>query len=250
MRFVKMHGCGNDFVVTEGPVDLTSERVRELCDRRRGIGADGIVVLDGGGLRRRVTVHNADGSVADACGNGYRCAARYILDREGGERCELETPIGVVRARRDPAGIALDLVAPELGERLTLANGTKPLAARRVRVGNPNVVVFVENVSGLDLASLARKARDAAGPANVAAVAVRSRDELELRVDERGVGETLACGTGSCAAVAASLDDGQLDAGPVRVRLPGGLLTITPSNGSYVLAGPAEYVFEGQAAPA
>lgn len=247
--FVKMHGCGNDFVVLEGPVALTPERVRELCDRRRGIGADGIVVLGGSGLRRGVVVHNADGSLADACGNGYRCAARNILDSVGADRCELETPIGSVEAWRDPAGIALRLAAPVLGPRLVVQDGAGPMAAREVRVGNPNVVVFVAEVAGLDLVALAKEARAAAGPANVAAVAVRSRGELELRVEERGVGETLACGTGSCAAVAAALDDDRVDAGgPIRVRLPGGTLTITPDGAEYILAGPAEYVFEGEAA--
>ena len=79
-----MHGCGNDFVLLEGPQDLTPARVRALCDRRTGIGADGIIVIaPGQGVRRAVMVHNADGSIADACGNGYRCVARYLLDRSG-----------------------------------------------------------------------------------------------------------------------------------------------------------------------
>lgn len=242
-----MHGCGNDFVIVEGTPALDAQRVRALCDRRTGIGADGIVVLGpGAGTRRSVEVHNADGSIADACGNGYRCVARYLLDRAGAEACELETPIGVVCARRDPEGIAIDLAAPELGAPLTLEHGGSALHARRVRVGNPNVVVFVADVVGTDLTALARRARDAAGPANVEAVAVRSRRELGLRVDERGVGETLACGTGSCAAVAAALADGRLDGSrPIAVRLPGGRLTVTPAGDRYILAGPAEYVFEG-----
>ena len=246
-----MHGCGNDFVLIEGPIELGPDRVRALCDRRRGIGADGIIVLGSPGGRRGhgprlVVVHNADGSVADACGNGYRCVARYLLDRADEQSCELETPGGIVRARRDPAGIALDLAVPELGEGLTLEHGGATLAARRVRVGNPNVVVFVSDVAGLDLPALARAARDEAGPANVEAVAVRSPSELELRVEERGVGETLACGTGSCAAVAAALDDGRLEAGrSIGVTLPGGRLVVTPMGDRYILAGPSEYVFEG-----
>ncbi len=245
--FVKMHGCGNDFIVTEGPQDLTPERVRALCDRRTGVGADGVIVVaPGGGSRRAVVVHNADGSIADACGNGYRCVARYILDRTRGESCELETPVGVVCARRDPAGIALDLAAPELGEALTLDLDGCRLPARRVRVGNPNIVVYVDDVAGTDLRALAQVAREAAGPANVEAVAVRSRTALELRVEERGVGETLACGTGSCAAVAAALAEGRLARDrPIDVSLRGGRLTVTPVNGRYILAGPAEYVFEG-----
>lgn len=242
-----MHGCGNDFVILGDAVELDPERVRALCDRRTGIGADGIIVVaPAGGRRRAVVVHNADGSIADACGNGYRCVARYLLDRLGGDSCELETPGGVVHARRDPTGIALDLAAPELGAVLTLELAGSALPARQVRAGNPNVVVFVDDVGGTDLHALAGAAREAAGPANVEAVAVRTRTELELRVEERGVGETLACGTGSCAAVAAALADGRLEAGrPIGVTLPGGRLTVTPADGRYVLAGPAEYVFEG-----
>lgn len=242
-----MHGCGNDFVILGDAVELAPDRVRALCDRRTGIGADGIIVVAPvGGRRRAVAVHNADGSIAEACGNGYRCVARYLLDRLGGDSCELETPGGVVRARRDPTGIALDLAAPELGAALTLELAGRALPARQVRAGNPNVVVFVDDVGGTDLHALAGVAREAAGPANVEAVAVRTRTELELRVEERGVGETLACGTGSCAAVAAALGDGRLAAGrTIDVSLRGGRLTVRPADGRYILAGPAEYVFEG-----
>jgi len=106
--------------------------------------------------------------------------------------------------------------------------------------------VFVDDVAATDLPALARLARERAGPANVEAVAVCSRSELELRVEERGVGETLACGTGSCAAVAAAVADGRLDADrPIGVSLRGGRVTVTPGGSRYVLAGPAEYVFEG-----
>ena len=245
-----MHGCGNDFVLIEGPIELDPARVRALCDRRRGIGADGVIVITPGVAgRQAVVVHNADGSIADACGNGYRCVARYLLDRADVHSCEMETPGGIVRARRDPAGIALDLAAPELGGAFSLEHGGATLPARSVRVGNPNVVVFVDDVAGLDLPGLARAARDEAGPANVEAVAVRSSSELELRVEERGVGETLACGTGSCAAVAAALADGRLEAAqPIAVTLPGGRLVVTPMGDRYVLAGPAEYAFEGSLA--
>jgi len=244
--FVKMHGCGNDFIVIDGPLELSSARARALCDRRTGIGADGIIVIaPGQSSRHAVVVHNADGSIADACGNGYRCAARYLLDHSGGESCELETPVGAVSARRDPAGIALDLAAPELGDALALELGGLALSARRVRAGNPNVVVFVDDVAATDLPALARLARERAGPANVEAVAVRSRSELELRVEERGVGETLACGSGAIGAVAVGLAQGVIAGDEIRVHCPGGTLAVRPGPEHYTLIGPAEYVFEG-----
>jgi len=261
-----MHGCGNDFVIVDEPVTLDPVRVRAICDRRTGVGADGVIVIgparDGAWP---VEVHNADGSVADACGNGYRCVARYLLDRNGGDVVALGTPGGVVPARRvplgesrvhvgeswvplgestDPSGIAIDLAAPVLGEPLTVSVGGRALEARRVRVGNPNVVVMVDDPATCDLELLARTVTSLAGPANIGVLAVRGAGELELRVHERGAGETLACGTGSCAAVAATRTLGVSD-DTVRVRLRGGTLLVTPGRERYTLAGPAEYVFAG-----
>jgi diaminopimelate epimerase len=239
-----MHGCGNDFVLIDADIVLTAELARAICDRRRGVGADGVIVI-GPEARRRwpVVVQNADGSVADACGNGYRCVARYLLDRRGGDECELGTPAGPVRAARDGDAIALQLPVPTVGEAVALDGWGD---GHRVRAGNPNVVVFVADVGSVDLPALAIAARAAVGPANVSAATVRSRSHLELRVHERGVGETLACGTGSCAAVAAGLTSGVITAGPVRVDVRGGALTVLPGVGRYTLTGPTEYVFEGE----
>jgi len=239
-----MHGCGNDFLVVDGPLELDAARVRALCDRRTGVGADGILVI-GGSVERRwsVVIHNADGSIADACGNGSRCVARYLLDRHGDDEIELDTASGVVRAWRDPAGFGIELPAPQLGEPLRV-DGRQ---ARAVRAGNPNVVIFVADPSREDLVSLAAASTALAGPANVGAVATRRRGELALRVHERGVGETPACGTGSCAAVAAAIARGDVTSDTVRVRQPGGTLVVRPRGARYELAGPAEYVFTGDA---
>jgi diaminopimelate epimerase len=187
-----MHGCGNDFIVVEGPADLTAERVREFCDRRRGIGADGVLVI--GAAQGRcwpVTIHNADGSLGDSCGNGARCVARYLLDRQGGSTLELAFPGGEVTARRDETGIAIAFAAPAAPQRIAF-NGTR---AYRVSLGNPHVVLFVADPSMADLVALAAAARAAAGEANVEVARVMAADLIVLRVDERGVGETLACGT-------------------------------------------------------
>jgi diaminopimelate epimerase len=242
VKFTKMHGCGNDFVVVDEVVQMDAVRARALCHRRTGIGADGILVIGTpAGRRWPLVIHNADGSIADACGNGSRCVARYLLDRNGGEELELDTASGIVRAWRDPEGIGIELAAPQLGETLRV-DGHE---ARRVRVGNPNVMVFVDDPAGIDLEALAAASTALAGPANVGAVAPRGAGEIALRVHERGVGETLACGTGSCAAVAASIARGDVTSDTVRVRLPGGTLVVRPRGDRYELAGPAEYVFAG-----
>lgn len=238
-----MHGCGNDFIVVDGAVQIDAARAIALCDRRTGIGADGILVI-GAPDRRRwpVVVHNADGSIADACGNGSRCVARYLLDRNGGDELELDTASGVVRAWRDPEGFAIELPAPQLGELIRVGGHE----ARTVRVGNPNVMVFVDDPAREDLVALAAASTALAGPANVGALTARSGGEIALRVHERGVGETLACGTGSCAAVAAAIARGDVTSDTVRVQLPGGTLIVRPRGERYELAGPAEYVFQGE----
>jgi diaminopimelate epimerase len=236
-----MHGCGNDFIVVDGPVDLSAARVRELCDRRRGIGADGILVI--GSAQGRcwpVIIHNADGSLGDSCGNGARCVARYLLDRHGGDALDLAFPGGTVTARRDDAGIAVTFAAPGSPERVAI-DGTH---AYRVSLGNPHVVRFVKDPANADLPALASAARAAAGEANVEVAHILANDLILLRVDERGVGETLACGTGACATVAAAACE-QPMAERVTVRVRGGDLFVRAGARTFELAGPAEYVFEG-----
>jgi len=239
-----MHGCGNDFIVVDEATQIDAARARALCDRRTGIGADGILVIGApAGRRWPLVIHNADGSIADACGNGSRCVARYLLDRNGGDDLDLDTASGVVRAWRDPEGFAIELAAPQLGRTLEV-DGRE---ARMVRVGNPNVMIFVDDPASEDLAALAAASTALAGPANVGALTPRGAGEVALRVHERGVGETLACGTGSCAAVAAAIARGDVTSDTVRVRLPGGTLVVRPRDERYELAGPAEYVFSGDA---
>jgi len=217
-----MHGCGNDFVVVDGPADLTADRVRELCDRRRGVGAGGILVIGAPeGRCWPAMIHNADGSFGESCGNGARCVARYLLDRHGGDTLQLAFPGGKVTARKDEAGIAITFAPPASPQPV----GLKGTRAYRVSLGNPHVVLFV------------------ADPANVEVARVLAPDLALLRVDERGVGETLASGTGACATVAAACE--QRMAERVTVRQSGGDLFVRAGPHTYELAGPAEYVFEG-----
>ena len=241
MKFTKMHGCGNDFVIVDGPADLTAAQVRELCDRRRGIGADGILVIGAAeGRCWPVMIHNADGSLGESCGNGARCVARYLLDRHGGDELELSFPGGDVKARRDEAGIAITFAAPGSPQPIALDG----MRAYRVSFGNPHVVLFVTDPANADLPALAATARAASGEANVEVARVLASDLIVLRVDERGVGETLACGTGACATVAAAACEQRM-AERVTVNVPGGDLFVRAGPRTFELAGPAEYVFEG-----
>ena len=177
MRFTKMHGSGmeNDFVVVDGPAELSADRVREICDRRRGIGADGILVIGAAkGRSWPVTIHNADGSLGESCGNGARCVARYLFDPHGGDELDLTFPGGTVTARTDRAGIAITFAAPRSPQPIAL-NGTRA-SAYRVSFGNPHVVLFVTDPGNADPGAPATAARAAVGEANVEVARVVAND--------------------------------------------------------------------------
>ncbi len=247
MRFTKMHGLGNDFVVVDHdalPAGVAlKDLARRACDRHRGIGADGLLVV---GPRepsgaRRLAIVNADGSSASACGNGARCVARYLGEREAVLRTDAEQ----VRVTWDGREASVTLRAPRLGRRhlVPLPGGDTPV--RLVDVGNPHAVVLGLDPDTLDLAAVARSVRERLGDANVEVASLDGRNTLRLRVDERGVGETLACGTGASAAVAAARVEGWVG-DDVSVRLPGGALRVSLVGDAIVLRGPAEEVFRGE----
>jgi diaminopimelate epimerase len=243
-----MHGCGNDFLVVDEPLELTVERIRALCDRRRGVGADGVLVIGPpDGRRWPVTLYNSDGSAGESCGNGARCVGRYLLDRHGGDWLGLRFAGGDVKAHRDEAGIAIRLAAPTVGEWMSLYADGLRYGCHRVSVGNPHLVALVDDPDALDLPSFVAAAREIVGDVNVDVAHVRDAEHITLRTDERGVGETLACGTGACATVAAATREHKL-ADTVRVRVRGGELVVRPGSELYELAGPADYVFEGRLA--
>lgn len=243
MRFTKMHGAGNDFVVLDGTLEdaLTPERVAEVCDRRTGIGADGLLrvtpTADDGA---RMEYWNADGSVAEMCGNGLRCVA-WFAHRRGwiGAVSTVETPRGplpveIVGDHRVRVGVGPVTV----GERTAVAG----VEATRVDVGNPHAVIQVADVAGADVDGIGRRLEAGVpGGINTGFMAA-SGDGITLRVHERGVGETLACGSGAVAAAAVALGgDGMVD-----VRLPGGTLTVEVANGRAWLTGPVAEVFTGE----
>ncbi len=242
MNFTKMQGLGNDFVVVDGPMDLNPDQVAALCDRRFGIGADGVLIVDPG-PPVVMDYRNADGSAAEMCGNGLRCVARYAFDRgwAGSSEFAIQTPIGSRRAR-----VGSDNVEVELGPVRVVGEATGD--GQRlilVDVGNPHAVVFVDDPAMIDLAT--------AGPAiqagfsdgiNVEFARV-SEHGVDMRVWERGVGETLACGTGMAAVVVAA---GASRGDAVDVRVPGGLASVTIREGVAWISGPADYSFTGSVA--
>ncbi|HJT38137.1 MAG TPA: diaminopimelate epimerase [Actinomycetota bacterium] len=270
MQFVKAHGAGNDFVLIEDLDDrlhLNAAFVAGACDRHFGVGADGLIRI----VRARdadffMDYYNADGEVAEMCGNGIRTLAKYVADRDlwAGEEMRVDTRDGVkritverdagrvVRARVDMgppilarAQIPMTGAGDPLHEQLVVA-GTA-LEAACVSMGNPHAVVFVENLSSTPFETL--------GPAletherfpaktNAEFAQVLNDHEVRMRVWERGVGETMACGTGACAvAVAASLRG--YTGRSIAIHVPGGTLDIEWTDATVYMSGPAEESFEG-----
>jgi len=271
LSFVKLHGLGNDFVLldlrTGGQAPDTAQ-YRRLADRRYGVGCDLLLVLSApvdARAQARCGFVNADGSVAEHCGNGVRCVARY-LERRGesvagrvtlelnGALSELhleangEVRVDMGAPRFAPAAIPLAVAVEVPRYHLAIAGVNHEFGA--VSMGNPHAVFMVDDVSRAPLASVGPALQDSAlFPARVNAgfMQVVDRSHVRLRVFERGVGETRACGTGACAAVAVGRRWGVLD-GTVTVELPGGNLRIDwdgERDHALWMTGPATFVFEG-----
>jgi len=241
-----MEGLGNDFVVLQGPRPIVAEDVRKFCDRRRGVGADGVLVVSPIDAKRvRMQYWNADGSPAELCGNGLRCAAAFALDRGLVECSEftIETAVGPREAR-----VGDDAITVELGT-TRVAAGKRQVSGEMVRevtVGNPHAVLQVSDTSEAPVATLGPSIEAAFDDGvNVEFLTVRSPALLELRVWERGVGETLACGTGAAAAAAAARAEG-LAGSETMVRLPGGDLKVVLDGDKAWISGPAAFVYEGE----
>jgi diaminopimelate epimerase len=248
VKFLKMEGLGNDFVVLEGPREVLAGQVVAWCDRRRGIGADGLLVVTPlGDDRVRMEYWNADGSPAEMCGNGLRCVARLAHDRAwvNSDVFTVVTAVGD-REARIGAEVTVQVGVPEAFDQDSIE--VAGLSVRRVDVGNPHAVVFVDDPAGTAVDELgSRMGTDPIFPngANIEFAAVRGDNLIELRVWERGVGETLACGSGAAAAAAVAHRLGQVGS-TTTVRLPGGDLRVTLDERGAWLTGPAKYVFEGE----
>ena len=242
MRFTKMEGLGNDFVVVDSDVELDSDRVRRLCDRHFGVGADGVLrvgVRDGDVV---MDYWNADGGVAEMCGNGLRCVAMYAL--ENGLVSERDFIVVTAAGRRRVTASErprVELGPVILGESFSWAGST----FYPVTVGNPHAVTMVDDPEKIDVAGIGSELERATpGGVNVGFFAAEP-EALRLRVWERGVGETLACGSGMVAATAVACHFGLAD-GKVTVRVAGGESTVEFSGETSWLTGPARIVFVGE----
>jgi diaminopimelate epimerase len=269
--FVKMQGLGNDFVLIDAtclPVQLDATRVRRLADRRYGIGFDQLLLLEPATRPQalaRYRIFNADGFEAEHCGNGIRCVARYLRDagRVNGTLIALELGADIVEVypvqndefranmgvpRFEPRDIPLAVPARADRYRLRIDGAEHEFSA--LSMGNPHAVLRSSDVDSAPVAMLGpRIETHPMFPArvNVGFMQVAGAHEIKLRVFERGVGETLACGTGACAAAVAGIQARELTT-PVTVRLRGGKLRIDwEGEGAPVwMTGPAERVFEGE----
>lgn len=268
--FSKMHGLGNDFVViesTDRPFDPDPARLRHWADRRQGIGCDQVLVIEAAqdpGCDFAYRVFNADGSEVEQCGNGVRCVARWLVDRGWVEqgRFRLSSAAGPLEVSVDGGQVAVNMGAPRLSpeavpilataveHRYPLTVQGRSLSLGAVSMGNPHGVLKVADVAQAEVAELgpAIQALDAfPRGVNVGFLQVVDSGHVRLRVFERGVGETRACGTGACAAVVCGRLWQLLDE-RVRVSLPGGDLVIAWAGGDAPvwMSGPAEYAFEGR----
>jgi diaminopimelate epimerase len=267
VRFAKLHGAGNDFLVFDGGVEAGLESslppaVAALCHRRFGLGADGVLLLLPGAAREaRLVYWNADGSTASFCANGTRCAARFAAERWGWDELLLHTGYAPIPARVRGVQVTLELpAATELSAWRSLATAEGDYRARRLVVGVPHLVVPVDWPDFWDrpLAPLAPALRAhgdlPAGGANVNFVRVEPGSELAVRSWERGVeGETLSCGSGDVAVALVGIAEGWCRA-PSTVRTASGRRLVVGPRGEppacpSTLAGPAEWVADGDVSP-
>ena len=271
LRFTKMQGLGNDFVVVDGisqAVNLTAAQARFLADRHFGVGCDQILLIEppvSAGVDFRYRIFNADGGEVEQCGNGARCFVRFVRDKGMTTKTEIrvETLSGVIAPRIETDGrVAVDMGVPDftparvpfVTSSAGLVNAIEVGGIQReivaVSMGNPHAVQVVDNVDAAPVASegpqIERHIRFPRG-VNAGYLQVVDRHHIRLRVFERGAGETLACGTGACAAVAAGIRRGLIDT-PVQVTTRGGDLGIAwEGPGTSVwMTGDATTVFEGE----
>ena len=271
LNFTKMHGLGNDFVVInnlDGKVKFTSRRISELSDRRTGIGFDQMLVIEAASVAEaefNYRIFNADGGEVEHCGNGARCFARYVHDKglTQSRSIPVNTTGGLITMHLlDNGEVTVNMGVPDFvpanipfatdkelkSYELTVNN--EVFHAGAVSIGNPHVVLQVDDVTTADVETLGPVLESHSlfpNRVNVGFMQIIDSANIKLRVFERGVGETRACGSGACAAVAVGIKQGLLDKN-VSVVLPGGPIKIVweDFNCSIEMTGACSTVFEGQ----
>ncbi len=278
MKFTKMHGCGNDYIYVDGEkekiaADSKAQLVRRLSDRHFGIGGDGVIFINPSKEADfEMEMYNMDGSRAEMCGNGIRCVAKFVYDKGLTEK----TSISVISAGKvkyldlsvedgKVSTVKVNMGPPVLKASdipVIADNGEEPVIAKDIEVdgknykmtcvsmGNPHAVIFADDVAGLKLEEIGPKFETHQRfpkKVNTEFVKVIDRDTVEMRVWERGTGETLACGTGACATAVACILNG-LTNDTVTVKLLGGSLQIRWDKEADLvyMTGPASTVFEGE----
>jgi diaminopimelate epimerase len=268
MRFAKGHGTGNDFVILpdpDGELDLTPALVTRLCDRHFGLGGDGVLRVvrsaaagpDAAGQHAEwfMDYRNADGSIAEMCGNGVRVFAKYLIDEgfAAGPELAIATRAGTRAVRVEADG----QFTVNMGPAIVFGDGVAQIGDLRfaglaISVGNPHLACMTDQpVRAIDLSDpLVLGPEELAGGANVEVISALGDHEVEMRVHERGSGLTLSCGTGAvAAATAAAVAAGEWPDGPAVpwiVHVPGGKLAVTPSVTASLLTGPAVIVAAGE----
>ena len=266
--FLKMHGLGNDFVVfdaRDAALALTPEQIRKVADRHFGVGCDTVVVIRPGGAAADATVqfYNADGAESESCGNATRCVARLLLDERGLARVRISTKGGLLTCSDAGKGlVTLDMGAPRLDwNQVPLAAavdtadfpldvGGATMSASAVSVGNPHCVLFVPDAAAAPVETLGPRIETLPffpNRVNVEFAQVLDPATIRMRVWERGVGVTLACGTGACATAVAAIRRG-LTGRKVKLVLDGGALMIEwrEEAGHVLMTGPAALPFRGR----
>ncbi len=279
--FVKMHGLGNDFILIDclnkslGDSSFLSYLAKKLCDRNFGIGADGLIlILPSSKADLRMRIFNFDGSEAQMCGNGIRCFAKYAYENKlvSKNKFTVETLAGIITPElifqdlknKKIFRIKVNMGAPKLRRREIPMNGEdtptvvdetlkiNPVQTFKitcVSMGNPHCIIFVDDVQSIPVDEIGLKIENHSlfpEKTNVEFIQVVNRKEINFRVWERGVGETLACGTGACAALVASVLNKKTNR-EATIHLPGGDLDIQWADDGHVyMTGPTELVFKGE----
>ncbi len=276
--FVKMHGLGNDFVLIDclnkslGDSSFLSYLAKKLCDRNFGIGADELMlILSSSKADLRMRIFNSDGSEAQMCGNGIRCFAKYAYENKlvSKNKFKVETLAGIIIpeltiSNNNILGVKVNIGVPKLRRREIPMSGEDTTAVvdealkinpeqtfkiTCVSMGNPHCIIFVNDVQSIPVDEIGPKIENHPffpEKTNVEFIHILNRKEINFRVWERGVGETLACGTGACAALVASVLNKKTDR-KTTIHLPGGDLNIQwADDGHLYMTGPAELVFRGE----